>query len=41
MKEGAGLILCRFPLSEDEKCWMLNSTEGLGIDQTWLYIRKK
>lgn len=41
MKDGAGLILCRFPLQSEEKSWMLSSTEGTGIDQSWLYIRKK
>ncbi|CAK5061835.1 unnamed protein product [Meloidogyne enterolobii] len=39
MKDGAGLILCRFPLQSEEECWKMTSTEGKGIDQTWLYIR--
>jgi len=40
MKDGAGLILCRFPLQPEEECWKTTSTEGKGIDQAWLYIRK-
>ncbi|CAD5220863.1 unnamed protein product [Bursaphelenchus xylophilus] len=37
MKQESHLILCRFPLDENEPNWKLVGSEGEGIDAAWVY----
>ncbi|CAD5215042.1 unnamed protein product [Bursaphelenchus okinawaensis] len=41
MRPGSHLILCRFPLAEEQldKNWKILDSEGEGIDAAWLYRR--